>query len=1131
MRIVDFFMMLLKELVGLLVAIGKALQHASTSPTRPGAVRPLVPPAAWQAQVDELDRRLRQPTEEMDALQVADALQLAVHLFDEIEALYRAISADDAGADEAVLEPLRFVLSLLFQIYLRDGAKGTFGTVLALLVVLDRRLAEATSDATFSERLVRWLSATGRLIGDSNDADEGADTAEIVAASLQAGLLFGSMFFHWLVTRDVPWLTTRADDWRPVFRLGLDDLATDRPAASRRALQRALTMYYPLAKSSFLTESSFQTLRPLPTPWVGGGPSITLLPVPAQPGVHGGAVGLYVEGDLSNRIEDVEGGRSFEVQAEPGLALLIPVGSPPVPGSPPLGLGARAAFVQRLQRGGKTDADGVTLELEEIRFELRLDAPAAVPALTVIVALRGLELALGGMLPLRGKCDLVLRYDTRTRQVQFEGGLGLELRKRFALGDVERADGQPSGNPNAEATLLTRLALQSKADGFSAGAELLVDATLRLSRFATIAVAGTGIRFGVRSVDAGGRLLGLFDADLQAVPPSGIGLAVAIGPVSGGGMLRVAGGRVSGVVELALGKRLRLSGVGQFDSRSRWLMLVTLERPGPGPVFMPKGIGVLIARGRQADQQAMLAALGSGELDAVLMPRDVVANESRILAALDRFFPPGDAMVLGLMARFESAKGEFNARIGVLVELPSSDAGETELHLLAIATLKVPGQKRWTLEGVGFWNLDRGEGYLRLQLSDAVLWGTQFTGSALVFHGDPDGDGPVGKGTWISVGGFFPGYALPAPAMQGMTRIGVAITRGDHVKAFVAGYLAWTPASMQFGLRAELHAHYFGFGFDGALGLDALIGFDGSCEIRFDAELNFSVLGRTLCGFDVEAVYTATDRYRLAGKAHYEFLFVSGTKHFDVDLGERDAPRLQTAEIEQALADELSNPAAWRAPLAPGVVLAARARGITVSPDGRSYFEQSLVPLNVEIDLFGMQRLAAPKALRIDIAPLGSAALQPTLRTGEFAPGLFFRMSQQEALRAPVSVSHDAGFEIQLPLAAGRAHEVDDDWEDVVVDPLFVPPAATQPGRRLLVVSLVALQQRLSGDGPVPAPRPVQVHPLNFRSAGGVATTWMHARRAASAAPTPTPPPGVLFAVAPSAAVPRPDGVLVEAWR
>ena len=86
MRIVDFFASLLEGLVGLLVAISRALQAASTSPTVPGRIKAVVPPAAWQAQVEALDQRLRQPTGEMDAMQVADALQLAVQLFDEIEA-------------------------------------------------------------------------------------------------------------------------------------------------------------------------------------------------------------------------------------------------------------------------------------------------------------------------------------------------------------------------------------------------------------------------------------------------------------------------------------------------------------------------------------------------------------------------------------------------------------------------------------------------------------------------------------------------------------------------------------------------------------------------------------------------------------------------------------------------------------------------------------------------------------------------------------------------------------------------------------------------------------------------------------------------------------------------------------
>jgi hypothetical protein len=333
------------------------------------------------------------------------------------------------------------------------------------------------------------------------------------------------------------------------------------------------------------------------------------------------------------------------------------------------------------------------------------------------------------------------------------------------------------------------------------------------------------------------------------------------------------------------------------------------------------------------------------------------------------------------------------------------------------------------------------------------------------------------------------------------------------------------PASMQFGLRAVLHAHYFGFGFDGELGLDALIGFDGSCAIHFDAELTFSVLGRTLAGFDIEATYTATDRYRLKGKAHYEFLWFDGTKHFDVDLGTRDAPRLPVSELEQALAAELPRHEAWRPPVAAGVVLVERERAITIGPDGRTYFEQSLVPLNVTIDLFGMQRLAEPKAMRIEVGPLGSTNLRLEARQGEFAPGLFFEMSEQEVMRAPVVVSHDAGFEVSLPLRGGAAREVDDDWDDVVVDPQYVPPPAA-PGPRRGRLELPRLAAGSTEDAGVRPSRPVQVHPLLFRTHTGPPMTWMRARQPMPVRPK--PPPGMLFALT---STPLEAAQLVEAWR
>lgn len=1133
MRIVDFFHTLLKSSVEVMVAVADVLGSAAGAAAHARRTGVAVPaaPAAWQAQVRALDQATRETDAAADALAVADALSRAMLLFDEFRTFYLAkLREQSAGAEAANF--LRLLLPIIFQIYLRDGTSGKFGTVLALLIVLDRRLAEATSEATFDGRLLRWASATWSKLSDSSGdgGDGGAERPEAVAVVLAIGLLIGSWGLRKLQSPNLPWFQTDPDTTRSIFRIGYDDLANDFPPAQHIALSRALTMFYPPQRGAFLDEAAFKQLRPLPRPWVESGASITVLPVPAVPGVHGGAVGLYVEGNLTRRLDRPEDHMTFEVEIDPGYSVLLPVGEPILPLGPPVALNARAAVTYKLPKDGRSDATGVTLELQELRLEARVDAPGAVPALTIIVALRGLELASGGLLPFRGKADLTVRYDTRSNRFAFEGGLGLEVRKRFALGSVDGANGQPTGDALAEATLLARLALARSDAGFVLQAELLADLTLRISRFVTLSLAGAGIRFSAGSQPGGaGRLMGIADADLQAVPPSGIGIAINLHGVTGGGMLRLANGRVSGVVELAIGKKLRLTGVGQYDSRSRWLLLVAFERPGAGPLFVPKGIGLLVAQGREANAEALRSALGTGELEMVLMPRDVVANESRIMAALDRFFPPGDATLIGMMLLFASPRGDFTARIGVIAELPDDPKRGIELHLLALMQLKIPGQKPWSLDGVGLWDLGRGEGYLRLQLRDALLWGAEFTGSALIFHGDPDGDGPVGKGTWISLGGFYPGYPLPGPVMQGMTRLGVVVRRGDKIRLSCGIYLALTPGSAQLGVAIELHAAYLGFSFDGGLSFDAFIASDYSCVIDFHAHLTLKVLGRTLAGLGVDATYTQTDRYHLKGAAHYEFLCFSGTKHFSCDLGERDAPRLPVAELEQALAAELARPAAWREPLAAGVVLVARERGVTLSPDGRAHFEQSLLPLNVTIDLFGMQRLAQPKALRIEVTSVGSGAPLQSVRVGEFSPGLFFEMSQQQALRAPVTVQHDNGFEFQLPLRAGTAREVADDWEDVIVDPLYVPPAPP-PGPRPRHVRGSLPKRVVLDAAPVP-PRPVRVHAVTYRSAGEAPMTWMHAWARAKAPPLPpAAPPGVMFALVSPPPV-QAAGPLLEAWK
>ncbi len=1118
MHVRDYSLWLLKKFVRLLVALADLLGSpggANAHAHRTGAPAPQIQ-APWVAQVRALQAQTAQLDDEADALHVADVLQTAVLLFEEFRTFY--LSQQQAG-DQATqaLNFVRLILPIMFQIYLREGDDGTLATVLPLLTILDRRMAEAASEATYEERLLRWGGATIAAMG-------GNDRADTVAAILALTMVLSTSSWHQLVSPTAPWLLTLREDWRPVFRFGFDGVAGDFPSADQHALTRALTTYFPRAHEPFLDETAFKTMPQMPTPWPGGGASVTILPVPAQESVHGGAVALYVQGDVRQQATWGGGRHHFEVDVEPGFSAVLPVAEPYLVGADPA-LRARVTYVYTQPDKHGTEPSGVTLNIDEIRLEVVIEAAAQMPALVATAALRGLELSAGGLLPFRGRTDLVLRYDTRTQRLSFEGGLGLELRKRIAIGHVKDEDKQPTGDAYVEAVLLARLAAtQSEHEGLQATAELLADITLRMGRAITVSAAGIGVRFELKSAGGGGvdaNLAGLYATSMTAVPPSGIGLAVALGCITAGGMLRVTPERVSGVVELSLGKSLRLTGVGQYTNRQQWLALVALERATPGPAFLPQGIGVLVARGRRADADAIRAALGTGDLELVLMPRNVVADEARILAALDRFFPPGPSTLFGAMLRFETKGGTFEARIGVIADFPADERDGVELHLLAVATIKIPSQKPWAIDGIGKWNLPRSEGYLRLQLRDAKLWGFEVTGSVAAFHGDPDGDGPIGKGTWIALGGFFPGYPAPGPALQGLTRLGVTWRKGDSVRLTLLIYVAFTPSALQFGLTADFAASYAGFGFDGALAFDVILAWDLRCQVDFHAHLRFKVLGRTLAGFGVDCTYTATDRYRVCGVAHYEFLCFSGSKHFSCDLGERDAPSLTGAEVELALATELARPAAWRPAAAGAIVLTERERGIVLPPDGRSYVEQVIVPLDVTIDLFGTQRLASPRAFSITL--VGGPAR--SVRLGEFAPGMFFELTQDEALRAPVIVQHDCGLELQWPMQAGAARDVDDDWEEIIVDPLYVPPSPSVPSPgRLLVRAQLLLPTSMAQ-----APQPVIVHAQTFRTSARVLpATWMHAH--AALAKPPAPLAGLLFAtVAPSPSPAR--ARLTEAWQ
>ena len=157
-----------------------------------------------------------------------------------------------------------------------------------------------------------------------------------------------------------------------------------------------------------------------------------------------------------------------------------------------------------------------------------------------------------------------------------------------------------------------------------------------------------------------GALLHMTDIGLQA--PKGVGISVASSMVNGGGYLfrDDETGTYGGALQLSIGKRLTLTAVGLLNTRLpdgtkafSLLLIASLEFMPSIPLFAGiglRGVGLLGGIHRTVNVDALRSGLRNKTLDAILFPRDPIANAPQIVSALKAVFPPArDRHLFGLM--------------------------------------------------------------------------------------------------------------------------------------------------------------------------------------------------------------------------------------------------------------------------------------------------------------------------------------------------------------------------------------------------------------------------------------------------------------------------------------------------
>jgi hypothetical protein len=532
-----------------------------------------------------------------------------------------------------------------------------------------------------------------------------------------------------------------------------------------------------------------------------------------------------------------------------------------------------------------------------------------------------------------------------------------------------------------------------------------------------------GVRgsFGIEDGRAGN--LGPLDAAFRFKPPSGVGLAVDVGVVKGGGYLFFDPdrGEYAGALELTLGDFLSLKAIGLLTTRmpdgSRGfalLIIITAEFSPPlqlGWGFRLMGVGGLLGLNRTVDLEALALGVRTGAASSILFPVDVVANASRIVSDLRSIFPPSpDRFVIGPMLKLGwGTPTVIQLDLGLIIETGGSYA---IVGVLRIAVSDDAGSSILRLQSnfIGALELDKSRGWFFASHFDSRLLTTTIEGDMGVLVA-----GGQEKNVLVANGGFHPQFEPPPLPFPTPRRIAFNLIDSDRARIRIEGYLAVTTNTVQFGARAELYLGFSSFSIDGHLHFDVLLRRKPFYLIAdVEARVALKIGGVGVFNIDIACALSGPGPWRARGEGSVSLLFVTIRKHFDESWGEVSVTVLPPIAIVPVLLEELARASNWRAltPQASGLLVSLRTLGagedqLVLHPLGALEISQNALPLGVTLDRVGEQIPSDATSLSVEVVGGPFAKLRDAVRG--FAPAEFRNLTDAERLAAPAFQDQPSG--------------------------------------------------------------------------------------------------------------------------
>lgn len=500
--------------------------------------------------------------------------------------------------------------------------------------------------------------------------------------------------------------------------------------------------------------------------------------------------------------------------------------------------------------------------------------------------------------------------------------------------------------------------------------------------------------------------------DVKPKIPTGMGVRIKTGVVSGGGYLRYSEDteEYGGVFDLQFAK-FGVTAIGLLGTDPFSFVIVIGVHFAPkielGYGFTLNGLGGILAIQRSVDTAALRDGLKTDIVGQLLFPSDPVAAAPQILDQLGKVFPFRDGgFVVGPIAEigWGSQAGFVKARLGVVLSLP-----DPKVVILGALEIGVPSADiKPDLRIVDIHANLLGEitpdyFLLKVSIAKSKLFTLTLSGDIALFIKW------AGEGAFaLSVGGFFPKYEAPKEIGK-LDRLSLGFKPPvDWLKITAEAYVAVTSNSIQFGGKVDLSADVGVASAHAWIQLDAL--FQWAPYFHFivilDVGIEVKAFGATIAGVHFHGEISGDQPWRLEGTATAEILWWD----VDVDIGPitwgeprpADAPMVDSVGTA---AEALRADAAWTPILPADALQLVRFADVGANrlfhPLGRLEVKQGRVPLETDIDRIGSSPVSAK---RVYLAPptIGGidAATVSTVQD-RFSPGHFLALKDDQLMARP----------------------------------------------------------------------------------------------------------------------------------